>query len=193
MEVDPQYIIGDVFQVFLGTLAITYFMGSPPDAPVLKEGEPETILDITEEMLWAIAQLFATGICLGLAFLLVYFLLYIFRDCFNQQKGESAHRENLSTTATQLISIYPITLQIADAWYLIQRLYHVHGAKPIKKAFSDPDEVEVFYCIILTVYWICMSTAIFFFICSGFKIAKTVVNQIKRMLGYEVEDDKIEE
>ena len=94
-------------------------MGSPPEAPVLKEGEPETILDITEEMLWAIAQLFATGICLGLAFLLVYFLLYIFRDCFNHQKGESAHRENLSTTATQFISIYPITLQITDAWYLI--------------------------------------------------------------------------
>ena len=121
-------------------------------------------------MLLFIAELFGTGIGLGLFFLAVYFMLYAFRGCL-RRKGESAHREEVATQATQIASIFPgIYILLFDAFGITSRIYAL-GITPMRQSVEDPDEESVFYCFTLLVFWACLSTAVFLFLISGFKVA----------------------
>ena len=51
MEINPDYLVGDVVQTGLAILAITYFFGTAPPEDSL----PKKPLELTEEFLWFIA------------------------------------------------------------------------------------------------------------------------------------------
>ena len=137
---------------------------------------------MTEDMLWVIAQIFCIGICLGSLFLAAYFIMYLMRGCI-RKKGESAHREIVATKATQLAAMYPgYQLFVGNAWDLTQRIY-ILGLEPLIHVIREPEEQCVFYCIILSMYWVCISTALYLYLVAGFKVARNFLLQIGNMLG----------
>ena len=100
----------------LTVLLLSYFMAG---VPVEEGAQQMSLLELTEEMLVFIAQLFGVGIILGLIFLLTYFVLYLVRGCFREKK-ESARRENMATKVVQICSLYPGHAMLYSGWRLVQ-------------------------------------------------------------------------
>ena len=113
MELQSEYIIGDLIQTAIGTFLLAYFL-----ADQTPRTEPIDLLEQTEEMLWFIAYMFFYGIALSLFFLLIYFMLYCVHDCFNKNQ-KSQHREIYATKATQVAYLYPACLVIQNGWELL--------------------------------------------------------------------------
>ena len=65
------------------------------------------------------------------------------------------------------------------------------GWAPIARAFSDPEEQSVFYCMILFVFWVCLSLTIFLFLVAGNKVAHSLTQIINYLLGREVDFEQI--
>ena len=78
MDVNLNYIVGDILQTGVLNLILAYFL-APRFFPV--QEDQAKLLELSEEMLLHIASVFGTGIALGIVFLMVYFLLYLLRDC----------------------------------------------------------------------------------------------------------------
>ena len=98
-------------------------------------------------------------------------MLYLLRCCV-RKNSESRYREIYAAKITQFASMYPGQFIIFSNWDLVQDQLRL-GLAPVQEAINDPKEECVFYCIILTVFWICLSVAIFLFLVAGFKVAST--------------------
>ena len=163
MRINSKYLVTDIFQTGLCVFLITYYLVQRPP----KEQKPD-LLGLTEELLWFIAKLFLVGIGLTLCFLASYFIMYLLRNCFRPMKKESYFRTNIASSVTQMAAMYPGWYFANELWTnLLGKVYAI-GKEPLESAINNAEEVSVFFCIILCVFWACLSTAIFLFLVAGF-------------------------
>ena len=185
MRISSKYLVTDIMQTGLWCFLISYFLVTRPP-----ESEKVDILTLTEELVWFIAKLFLIGIALTLTFLATYFSLYLCRSCLGHGKHASRIRADISGFATTLVSMYPGWALVHEVWTeMLGRMYSI-GLDPVYRAFSDPEEVSVFYCVILCVFWICFSTAFFLFMVAGFANARSTTRAINYFLGNNTSEEE---
>ena len=102
-------------------------------------------------------------------------------------KHESKQRSYISTCATQLAVIYPFISLFIEAWPLLGYIYQ-RGLDPFQLAYEKTDEVEVFYVIILVVFWTCLSIALFLFLVAGFANARNITQGVSYLIGKKHSD-----
>ena len=106
----------------------------------------------------------------------------------NPSKHESKQRSYFSTCATQLAVIYPFISLFIEAWPLLGYIYQ-RGMDPLKLAYEKTEEVEVFYIIILIVFWTCLSIALFLFLVAGFANARNITRAVSYLMGKKQSDN----
>mmetsp|Transcript_18199 Transcript_18199/g.21437 ORF Transcript_18199/g.21437 Transcript_18199/m.21437 type:complete len:83 (+) Transcript_18199:309-557(+) len=78
--------------------------------------------------------------------------------------------------------MYPGWQCLNEVWGLLVQIYG-HGWAPISSAYHEPEEEQVFYSVILLVFWMCFSTALFLFLVAGFANARNITKAFTYFLA----------
>ena len=89
--------------------------------------------------------------------------------------------------------MYPGWCLVHEVWTELLSSVYALGWDPVSRALSDPEEVCVFYCLTLIVFWGCFSTAFFLFLVAGFANARNITRAGNYFMGHSNDNDEGED